>query len=137
MKITICKSLVGISLLFSLASCATVINGTKQKIPIATSPAGATVTVDGYMMGYSPTIVEVARKRDHVVTLEKEGYETENIRLRHVISGAVAGNIIAGGFIGWGVDACSGGQYRMSPETVDVYMQPAGWACSYEGYPNQ
>jgi hypothetical protein len=27
------------------------------------------------------------------------------MRIVHVISGAVTGNILAGGFIGWGVDA--------------------------------
>lgn len=35
------------------------------------------------------------------------------------------GNIAAGGLIGWGVDAATGAQYKLVPETVNVELQPA------------
>lgn len=66
----------------------------------------------------------LTRKKDNTLTIEKEGYETNTVTIRSVLSGAVAGNIIAGGLIGWGVDAASGGQKRLVPETVDVTLRP-------------
>jgi hypothetical protein len=42
----------------------------------------------------------------------------------HVISGAVAGNLLAGGVIGWGVDAISGAQWRLEPEALSVSLRP-------------
>ena len=66
------------------------------------------------------------RKRDHSLVFELEGYQTEQVTITHVISGAVAGNILLGGLIGWGVDAMSGAQYRLVPETVNVELRPLG-----------
>lgn len=108
----------------SLTSCATIINGTTQKIPVDSYPQGANVSVDGNYMGNTPTVVEVKRKNDHFVTFEKDGFLPCTVQLTHVVSGAVAGNIIAGGLIGWGVDACSGGQYRLIPEAIYTQLQP-------------
>lgn len=111
-------------------SCATIINGTTQKIPLTSEPLGASVSVDGQPIGCTPMQVEMKRKTSHLITFEKEGYETENVRVEPVLSGAVAGNIIAGGFIGWGVDAYNGSQYRLIPDTVSVTMRP----CQYRNY---
>jgi hypothetical protein len=123
-------TIVCLSLMLSfLTSCATILNGTTQKVPIASAPNGANVSVDGYYMGETPLIVEVTRKHDHVISLSKEGYRAQQVQLHHVVSGAVAGNLIAGGLIGWGVDAYSGGQYRMCPETVSVELEPI--ECGY------
>ena len=35
---------------------------------------------------------------------------------------AVAGNIIAGGLVGWGVDAVTGAQYNLKPESINVTL---------------
>ena len=40
------------------------------------------------------------------------------------VGGAVWGNILAGGIIGWGVDAASGAQYNLKPETIFVRLRP-------------
>lgn len=111
-------------------SCATVINGTTQKIPLTSEPMGASVVVDGQRVGYTPTQVQLKRKNSHLITFEKEGYESETVKLEPVLSAVVAGNIVAGGFIGWGVDAITGSQYRLIPETVNVIMRP----CDYYYY---
>lgn len=111
---------------FNLISCATIINGTRQQIPVASNPPGAYVDVDGCCVGTTPMTVDVARKQFHIVTLSKEGYHQESFQLQPVISGAVAGNIIAGGLIGWGVDAVSGAQYRLIPETLAVDLEYCG-----------
>lgn len=105
------------------SGCATVIKGTNQSIPIASEPSGAAVYADGNRVGTTPTSVELTRKHSHVITLEMRGYESENITLKPSMGGAVAGNIIAGGLIGWGVDATTGAQYNLHPESVSVKLR--------------
>ena len=58
-----------------------------------------------------------------MVSIEKEGYEMENVAVLNSVGGAVAGNIIAGGLVGWGVDAMSGAQYNLHPETINVRLR--------------
>lgn len=109
----------------ALSSCASVLNGSTQKIPVTSTPTGANVSVDGQLAGLTPTRVNVKRKRSHIVTVSKVGYEPEHVYLSREISPAVAGNLfIPGGLIGWGVDAASGAQYKMVPDAVNVHLTP-------------
>ncbi len=113
-----------VALFISTYGCATIINGTTQKIPVSSDPSGANCTVVGDTTRYTtPCQVELARKSDHILKLEKEGYEPATVEIKHVLSGAVAGNILLGGLIGWGVDAASGSQNRLIPETVHVSLK--------------
>jgi len=108
---------------FLFSGCATIIKGTHQEIPISSDPSGASVSIDGQRQGSTPTKLNLSRKQAHVVTLEMEGYDSENVNLKPSIGGAVAGNILAGGLIGWGVDASTGAQYNLHPSTVDVRLR--------------
>ena len=104
--------------------CATVLHGTGQEIPVSSSPSGAQVSVDGMPTCKTPCSPNIKRKHDHVVTITEDGYQQETLTVMHVLSGAVAGNILAGGLIGWGIDAASGAQYRLVPETLYVDLTP-------------
>lgn len=106
-----------------LGGCASIVKGTTQAIPVASSPSGATVFLDGNRLGQTPLTVEAKRKRDHLLTLEKDGYQTDSIAITRDIGGAVFGNIIAGGLIGWGVDAISGAQWNLSPKTINITLK--------------
>jgi len=114
-----------LSLLVSLSGgCASIIHGTGQDIPIASTPSGASVKVDGVPAGRTPTTAHVKRGNDHVVSIGKNGYETEDLSLTRHIGGAVFGNILVGGLIGWGVDAITGAQYNLRPNTINVWLRP-------------
>ncbi len=118
---------VSLSILACLAGgCASIVKGTTQAIPISSSPSGATVRLDGNHVGQTPTSVEVKRKSDHLLSIEKPGYHPESVAITRNIGGAVFGNILAGGLVGWGVDAISGAQYNLTPATVSVTLQPVG-----------
>lgn len=104
--------------------CATIIHGSSQELAVTSIPPGARFTVDGEGSHVTPATIKLQRKRDHSLVFELEGYQTEQTTVTHVISGAVAGNILLGGFIGWGVDAITGAQYRLVPETISVSMRP-------------
>ena len=111
-------------ILFMTSGCATIINSPSQKIPVSSNPSGARVEVDGTGSYKTPITIKLERKRDHVLIVSKEGHEQEQVVIMHVISGAVAGNILAGGLIGWGVDAMTGAQYKLVPGTVHVELKP-------------
>lgn len=119
----------GIGVLLTILSqftlgCATVVNGPDQRVSITSNPTNATVQIDGTGSYKTPTQVKLSRKKEHVLVFTKDGYEQQNVVVMHVISGAVAGNILLGGLIGWGVDAITGAQYRLVPESVNVELKP-------------
>ena len=107
-----------------LSGCATIINGPTQAIPVASDPAFADVVVDGQSMGQTPTDITLTRKRNHLVILSKEGYRQKSIAVTRAIGYAVWGNAIAGGLIGWGIDATSGSQNNLSPDIISVKLEP-------------
>jgi len=120
----------GIAAVSFCTGCATIVKGTTQEIPVSSEPTGARVSVDGSAAGTTPTTVTLSRKANHMVTIEKEGYQSESVAITKSMGGAVAGNIIAGGLVGWGVDAVSGAQYNLNPTTVNVRLQPVAAARS-------
>ena len=105
--------------------CATVLRGTHQEIPVASEPSNASVLVDGVRQGNTPTKLNLARKGSYVVTLALADHETESITINRSMGGAVAGNIVAGGLIGWGVDAGTGAQYNLNPDSINVRLRPS------------
>lgn len=110
--------------MMSLTSCATIVNGTKQKIGISSQPSHAAVWVDNYYMGETPVIVQMTRKDNHFVRIELEGYLPFEAMFTRDVSGWAFGNIIFGGFIGIAVDVITGGIYKLSPEQVQAQMYP-------------
>lgn len=123
---SLCRMFLLFVLLVGGYGCATIVHGTTQKIPVSSDPSGANLTIAGQTTKHTtPCEVELSRKSDHILKIEKDGCQSSTVEIRHVVSGAVAGNILAGGLIGWGVDASSGGQYRLVPETVNVTLKPS------------
>lgn len=106
------------------SGCATVVKGTTQKVPISSDPPSADVLVDGTLVGLTPTTLVLKRKNDHLVTVQKPGYQPKSVALVKDVGGAVWGNILAGGLIGWGVDAINGSQYNLVPSTISVRLDP-------------
>ncbi len=117
----------GLIVLFctSITGCATIMTGTTQKIPVSSNPSGANLQVDGQSTYTTPVTVVLERKRDHILVFTKEGYNQATITILHVLSGAVCGNILLGGLIGFGVDACTGAMNKLVPENVQVELQKA------------
>jgi len=106
----------------TLVACASIVNGTTQDIGISSQPGGATVTVNGVVLGQTPLIADLKRKNEHFVTIELEGFEPYELTITKSASGWVFGNILFGGLIGLAVDAISGGLYKLSPESINAEM---------------
>lgn len=111
-------------LLIALNGCATIIHGTTQDIDIKTDPTGADLLVDGQLHYKSPAVITMKRKDDHTLEISQEGYKKETVEIKGALSWAVAGDFLAGGAIGYGIDAATGAQRRLEPESVNVRLLP-------------
>jgi len=81
------------------------------------------VQVDSGDTYTTPARLRLERKRDHLLIFTKDGYETQTVKLMHVISEVVIGNTLLGGPIGWVFDIFAGTQYKLVPSPVRVELK--------------
>jgi hypothetical protein len=119
--------LLALAVLFN-TGCASITRGTKDTLVVESDPAGADVKLSNGLSGKTPTSFKLPRKRDVVVTISKEGYETLSVNVTSQVSGGgaagMAGNVIFGGLIGAAVDAGSGAMNDLKPNPVKVTLNP-------------
>ena len=121
------KAIAAIGSVMLLANCATVTRGTNDVLQVNTSPSGAQVqTSNGYACGSTPCAIKMPRRSEFVVTIAKPGCETARVNVTHRTAGGgaagVAGNVLAGGIVGLGVDAATGASQELVPNPVDVTL---------------
>lgn len=116
-------------------SCATVIRGTSETAQFESTPTGAEVTAEstsedkmGPFNCTTPCELELKRKRTWKVDFELEGYKPASALLKPVVTGggvaSGAGNIIAGGLIGMGIDAGTGANLDLRPNPMIAELVP-------------
>jgi hypothetical protein len=108
--------------------CATVIKGSSQSIPVSSDPPAADIVLDGKIVGQTPKTLALKRDSNYLITVQKTGFEQQSVPIVKNIGGAVWGNALVGGLIGWGVDAASGAQYNLLPSSVSVKLLPVNTA---------
>lgn len=108
-----------------MAGCATIVNGTSQKIQVSSVPDGAAVLVDGKYTRLTPVKLRLERRRDHLLVFTKDGYQSQDIKMVHVLSEVVCGNLFLWGPLGWIFDMCAGTQYKLIPNPVNVELKKA------------
>jgi hypothetical protein len=106
----------------ALSACATIIQSPKQEVAIASTPTGATVSIDRVEKGTTPLVTKLSRKETHVLRIELAGYQPYEATLTRKLSGWVWGNIVFGGLVGLAVDAVTGSMYRLSPGQVSAAL---------------
>jgi PEGA domain len=122
-----------VALVAALGGCASVTRGTTENISITSTPAGAEATISGLDVPtacITPCAIVAKRSADISITFAKPGFETEVVTLTKEVpaTGAAgfAGNVLAGGLIGMGVDAATGAAQDHKPNPVIVTMKPIG-----------
>lgn len=122
-----------VALAATLGGCASVTRGTTENISIASTPSGAEATVSGLEVPttcVTPCVVVAKRSADISVTFAKPGYRTETVTLHKEVPGAgaagFAGNLLAGGLVGMGVDAATGAAQDHKPNPVLMTLKPVG-----------
>ncbi len=69
---SICLSLFAAAAVIA-SGCATIVNGSTERVEIASDPPGAMAKVDGIPIGTTPTSIDLKRGEPHSVTIEKDG----------------------------------------------------------------
>jgi len=114
-------SIVFVSTMIMLTSCATLFTGTKDRISFNSTPSGATIYIDGIEQCKTPCTLKVKRSlSDKDVEFKLDGYETRLITLSkdfNVISVLNLGNLF-----GWAIDALSGAVMKYDKKTYDITL---------------
>jgi len=108
------------------AGCATITNGRKQEIWIASSPSGAQVFVDGQPAGETPLVTRVIRRKRHEIRVRLDGYEEQLLVTERKSNDAVVDNVFIVGLLGVAIDYMSGAAYRVSPAHIMFRLEPIG-----------
>jgi len=66
------------------SSCATIFNGTKQKIAIHSKPSGATVKIQEEVIGTTPLFIKLPTKKPLNIVFSYPGYEDRTYLLDHL-----------------------------------------------------
>jgi len=120
-------SSLALSTAFLMASCASLVHGTHQTVPVTTTPTGATIQVGGESY-VSPADVSLSRNRDYQIVVSKSGYVTQTMEMHSSMSGAAFLDLIF--IIPWAVDLADGAAWTLSPDTVQVQLEPVAVASS-------
>jgi hypothetical protein len=111
-------------------SCATITRGVHEKLKVESEPTGADVRLSSGQKGVTPATFVMSRKENFAVTVSKAGYLAQTVKVESKFSStggtAMAGNFLAGGIIGVGVDAMSGATSSLYPNPVSVRLVPSG-----------
>lgn len=111
---------------WSLAGCATVINGTSQEYVINSTPEGAAVRFTNGQTCTTPCTVEMRRGDDQRADFTLSGYQPEYVLVQSRLGGSTFGNIILGGGIGAVVDGTNGASNHLYPSPLHVRMTADG-----------
>ncbi|SEP43331.1 hypothetical protein SAMN04487843_11946 [Methylobacterium sp. ap11] len=117
----------------SVGACGSIVRGTTEPVSFVSVPSGAAMTTDKkYACPTTPCTLEVDRSDEFVATFTKPGFHPQSIPVRTKVVGkgaaGFAGNVLAGGLIGMGVDAYTGAAMDHEPNPVIATMRPAGAA---------
>lgn len=108
-----------------LTGCATIANGSNQNIFVNSEPDSATIFVNNVQYGITPSTIPIDRDKESVVvTIEKQGYETNECVLNSSMNGWVFGNLLFGGIPGFLIDMIGGSAYEFSPDDINIILEP-------------
>jgi len=77
-------------------------NGSTQPVTFRSAPSGASVVVNGNLVGSTPSTIKLKRRVDHHVIFEKEGYQEQEVHVKSHYSGSAVGWSIVGALVWWG-----------------------------------
>lgn len=115
------RFLIALLCVFSFVSCGALFKGSTQTISVKSFPQGSTIEVDGQTF-VSPALIELPRNQNYIVTIGKEGYETQQIRINRTVSGGIVILDILGGVLPVVVDAIMGTWYNLTPKEINVNL---------------
>lgn len=109
----------------SLTSCATIFTGTRDNIAFNTTPASATVSINGIEKCTTPCVVPVKRSLGTTtVQISKDGYQSKIFNPDKKFNAVTLLNILLGGIIGGGIDCASGAASKYDTKNYNIELKP-------------
>lgn len=116
--------------LLAMSGCATIVEGTSQNVAVVTEPAGARCTMDRQAkliatIDRTPGAAHLDKSsNDLLITCGKDGFKPITVTDSAHLVGTTLGNVLAGGLVGFVVDAADGADDAYQPE-VHLALDPA------------
>ena len=133
----ILNPLIAVTILVSMNGCASVMSGSRKKVSINSNPSGASVTVadkKGREVASltTPCVADLKRGAgffigaSYVATIEKPGYQTQQVKIRPTGNPWSIGNLLVGGVLGLLiVDPATGAMFGLTPSEINAQLVPA------------
>lgn len=131
------RSIAVLLTLLAQAACCTVLATGTQRVVVESRPSGASVVLDGAVVGTTPCEVEVSRQ-SRTIELRLAGYRSQLVELSLAHSKWALGNLLTLG-VGMVVDDALGSDRVICTEPVIVSLRPGAgsaawvWTCSCRG----
>lgn len=128
-----------------LSGCATIVHSGPRSIPVASTPAGAKVSIydrSNTMVSSNttpfiatlPTKYGYFKGQSYRLVFELPGHAPAELSLKSSVSGWYFGNILFGGIIGMLiVDPLTGAMYNLSPDKIEQPLTAAAAKVIQEG----
>ena len=116
------KTILALSLAALLTGCASIISGTSQAVTIDSNVQGATVAIEGNLVGQNPFSGKIPRKRESVALVSKPGYTAQPVVLTTSFNPVAILSIV------WDystTDCLTGACWEYAPSTYYVNLRPA------------
>jgi hypothetical protein len=116
------KSILALSVAALFSGCASIISGTSQAVTIDSNVQGATVSIEGNVVGQTPFSGKIPRKHESVALVSKPGYTAQPVVL------TTSFNPVAILSIFWDystTDCLTGACWEYAPSTYYVNLRPA------------
>lgn len=125
------------------SGCATMMNGTRQRVAIVSEPSGAEVMVNGATRGLTPVTVDMSRLRPGLLQISKQGFVCEYLEIERALSWWTLGsmvmvilpvtaqgdstnpvvNVLAALASTVGIDLLTGGAFKLE-DTLRIELRP-------------
>ena len=108
-----------------VSGCATLFQGNKEEIMVASDPAGAEVTTNDGRSGTTPYSMRVGRDDDVQIHISKPGFNSTDIADASRIEwGYFVSDFFFTGLIGLAVDGIDGAMFYHNQTMVTAHLEP-------------
>ena len=128
MKKEILWLFLGVCVLCFTSGCATLIDGSTQKVTFKSSPDGVKISANGKILGETPIVLDLERQAENVLEFYKEGYAKQSVQIENRMNGLVFVNLIwcFSCLLSTTTDYSSGAAYQYDPDKYYVVLVPEG-----------
>ncbi len=107
-----------------LSGCGFILHGGKQEVTFDSKPPGATVKLDNAMQFVTPYTIALIRSTNHQATFAKEGYESQQILIKHdfLVGPSIVGNLLPLFPVGLAIDVMTGSAWGFEQDYIAVDM---------------